>query len=104
VRFPCGEHKGEIFRTGTLTALGFSIAGFSSRRWRPPLFGYTGSIAMLIAVAAVDLLILPPLRFSESFCQVEMRLWYSVVIGWCAQAMWWWRCYCWHANAQPFTK
>jgi len=78
----------EIFRTGTLTALGFSIAGFFIAPLAAPLFGYTGSLRWLIAVAAVDLLILPPLRFSGIIFQVEMRLWYSVVIGLVRQAMW----------------
>jgi PST family polysaccharide transporter len=78
----------EIFRTGTLTALGFSIAGFFIAPLAAPLFGYTGGLRWLIAVAAVDLLILPPLRLSGIIFQVEMQLWYSVVVGLVRQAMW----------------
>src|SRR5262249_7603733 len=52
------------------------------------LFGYDGALRWLIAVAAIDLLILPPLRFSGIIFQVEMRVWYSVVIALVRQAMW----------------
>src|SRR5215470_1815574 len=78
----------EIFRTGTLTALGFSIAGTLLAPIAAPLFGYAGPLRWLIAVAAIDLLILPPLRFSGIIFQVEMRLWYNVVIALVRQAMW----------------
>src|SRR4030095_5399321 len=78
----------EIFRTATLTALGFSIAGTLIAPLAAPLFGFSGTLRWLIAVAAIDLLILPPLRFSGIIFQVEMRLWYSVVIGLIRQAMW----------------
>lgn len=78
----------EIFRTATLTALGFSIAGTLLAPLAAPLFGYAGGLRWLIAVAAIDLLILPPLRFSGIIFQVEMRLWYNVVIALVRQAMW----------------
>jgi len=78
----------EIFRTGTLTALGFSLAGLCMAPLAAPLFGYSGALRWLIAVAAVDSLILPPLRFSAIIFQVEMRLWYNVVIALIRQAMW----------------
>jgi len=78
----------EIFRTATLTALGFSIAGTLLAPLAAPLFGYSGGLRWLIAVAAIDLLILPPLRFSGIIFQVEMRLWYNVVIALVRQAMW----------------
>src|SRR5262245_52175715 len=78
----------EIFRTGTLTALVFSIAGTLIAPLAAPLFGYSGALRWLIAVAAIDLLILPPLRFSGIIFQVEMRLWYNVAIALVRQAMW----------------
>jgi len=78
----------EIFRTATLTALGFSIAGTLIAPLAAPLFGYGGPLRWLIAVAAIDLLILPPLRFSGIIFQVEMRVWYNVVIALLRQAMW----------------
>jgi len=78
----------EIFRTGTLTALGFSVLGLFIAPLAGPLFGYGGALRWLIAIAAVDLLVLPPLRFSGIIFQVEMRLWYNVVIALVRQAMW----------------
>jgi len=78
----------EIFRTATLTALGFSIAGTLIAPLAAPLFGYSGALRWLIAVAAIDLLILPPLRFTGIIFQVEMRLWYNVVIALVRQALW----------------
>ena len=78
----------QLFRTGMLTALGFSVAGAILAPLLGPLFGYTGMMRWLIAVAAIDMLILPPLRFGGIIFQVEMRLWYTVVIGLIRQAMW----------------
>jgi O-antigen/teichoic acid export membrane protein len=78
----------EIFRTATLTALGFSLAGTLVAPLVAPLFGYSGTLRWLIGVAAIDLLILPPLRFSGIIFQVEMKLWYNVVIALVRQAMW----------------
>lgn len=78
----------EIFHTGTLTALGFSVVGTLVALVAAPAFGYPGAMRWLIAVAAIDLLILPPFRFRGIIFQVEMRLWYSVAIGLLRQALW----------------
>jgi O-antigen/teichoic acid export membrane protein len=78
----------EIFRTATLTGLVFAISGTVIAPVLAPWFGYHGTLRWLIAVAALDLLILPPLRLSGIIFQVEMRLWYSVVIALVRQAMW----------------
>ena len=78
----------EIFRTATLTALVFAISGTVIAPLLAPWFGYHGTLRWLIAVAALDLLILPPLRLSGIIFQVEMRLWYNVVIALVRQAMW----------------
>src|SRR5262249_23512818 len=78
----------EIFRTATLTALGFSVAGTLIAPLAAPLFGYSGMLRWLILVAAIDLLILPPLRFSGIIFQVELRLWYNVAVALIRQAMW----------------
>jgi len=78
----------EIFHTATLTALGFSLIGAILAPLVAPLFGYSGSIRWLIVIAAVDMLILPPLRFRGIIFQVEMRFWYSVAIGLFRQALW----------------
>ena len=82
------QQAAELFRTATLTALGFSFAGMLIALLAAPLFGFVGATRWLIAVAAVDLLILPPLRLSGIIFQVEMRLWYNVAIGLLRQALW----------------
>jgi len=78
----------EIFRTGTLTALGFSVIGTVVALVAAPTFGYTGQVKWLVVVAAIDMLILPPLRLRGIIFQVEMRLWYAVAIGLFRQALW----------------
>lgn len=83
------RHQGaELFRTGTLTALGFAVTGTIIAPVIAPLFGYTGILRWLTVVAALDLLILPPLRLSSIIFQVEMRLWYIVAIGFVRQILW----------------
>src|SRR5882762_6606977 len=70
------RHQGaELFHTATVTALGFSTAGAVIAPLLAPLFGYSGMIRWLIAIAALDMLILPPLRFGGIIFQVEMQLW-----------------------------
>ena len=78
----------EIFHTGTLTALIFSLTGMIFAPLLAPLFGYSGHLRWLIVIAAIDLLILPPLRFRGIIFQVEMRFWYAVAIGLFRQALW----------------
>ncbi len=82
------EQAAEIFHTGTLTALGFSVVGMVAALVAAPLFGYTGQVKWLILLASLDVLILPPLRFQGIIFQVEMRLWYNVAIGLLRQALW----------------
>src|ERR1700752_3625286 len=71
----------EIFHTARLTALGFSLLGTLMATSAAPLFGYAGGMRWLIAVAAVDLLIMSPVKFIGVIFQVEMKLWYTVAIG-----------------------
>ena len=78
----------EIFHTARLTALGFSLLGTLMATVAAPLFGYAGGMRWLIAVAAVDLLIMSPVKFIGIIFQVEMKLWYTVAIGWIRQLLW----------------
>ena len=78
----------EILRTGTLTALGFSLVGTLLAPLAAPLFGYSGPIRWLIVLAAIDLLAFSPVKMRGIIFQVEMRLWYSVVTGLLRQALW----------------
>jgi O-antigen/teichoic acid export membrane protein len=82
------EQAAEIFRSGTLAAMGFSVLGTVVALVAAPLFGYAGQLKWLIAVAALDMLILPPLRFRGIIFQVEMKLWYTVATGLLRQALW----------------
>lgn len=82
------DQAAELFRTGTLTALGFSIAGAVIATLAAPSFGYSGLLRWLIAVAAIDLLILPPLKLPSLIFQVDMRIWYAVIIGSVRQVLW----------------
>jgi O-antigen/teichoic acid export membrane protein len=78
----------QIFHTGSLVALGFAVAGALFASLFAPLFGYTGAVRWLIAVAAIDLLILPPIRFPGIVFQVDMRQWYMVATGLLRQVLW----------------
>ena len=82
------EQAAEIFHTGTLAALGFSVTGVIIASLLAPFFGFSSPMRWLIVIASLDLLILPPLRFRGIIFQVEMRLWYSVAIGLFRQALW----------------
>jgi len=78
----------EILHTGTLAVLGFSLTGAILAPLLAPLFGYSSPSRWLIIIAAVDMLILPPIRFRGIIFQVEMRFWYIVAIGLFRQALW----------------
>ena len=78
----------EIFHSARVISFVFAIGGTVIATLAAPLFGYTGTIRWLIAVAALDLLILSPVKFTGIIFQVEMRLWYSVATGLIRQALW----------------
>lgn len=82
------DQAAELFHTATITALVFAFTGALVAPSLAPLFGYSGTLRWLTAVAAIDMLILPPLRFGGIMFQVEMRVWYGVAIGLVRQAMW----------------
>jgi len=78
----------QLFHTGSLLALGFATLGALLAPLLAPLFGYSGQLRWLIAVAALDLLILPPFRLPGIVFQVDMRQWFSVGIGLLRQLLW----------------
>jgi O-antigen/teichoic acid export membrane protein len=82
------QQAAELFYTGTLTVLGFSVFGAILAPTVAPLFGYAGELRWLIGIAAIDTLILPPFGFSGIIFQVEMKVLYAVVIGLLRQALW----------------
>jgi O-antigen/teichoic acid export membrane protein len=77
-----------IFHTGSMVGLSFALVGAILAPLLAPLFGYTGQLRWLIAIAALDLLILPPIRLPGIVFQVDMRQWFSVGIGLVRQVLW----------------
>ena len=78
----------EIFHSARVISFVFAIGGTLIATLAAPLFGYSGTIRWLIAVAALDMLILSPVKFTGIIFQVEMKLWYSVATGLVRQALW----------------
>lgn len=77
-----------IFHTGSMVGLSFALVGAILSPLLAPLFGYTGQLRWLVAIAALDLLILPPIRLPGIVFQVDMRQWFSVGIGLVRQVLW----------------
>ncbi len=77
-----------IFHTGSMIGLSFALAGAILAPLLAPLFGYSGQLRWLVAVAALDLLILPPIRLPGIVFQVDMRQWFSVGVGLVRQVLW----------------
>lgn len=74
--------------TGSRVAFGFALAAGIVAPLAAPLFGYYGPLRWLIAIAAVDLLIMPPFKMPGIIFQVDMRQWYAVGIGFVRQILW----------------
>jgi len=79
---------GSLFYTGTLATLAFSLIGSVLAPMLAPMFGYSGLIRWLIAIAAIDTLVMAPIKLPGLIFQVDMRLWYSAVLGVFRQALW----------------
>ena len=77
-----------IFHTGSMVGLSFAFAGTIMAPLLAPLFGYAGQLRWLVAVAALDLLILPPVRLPAIVFQVDMKQWIAVGIGLLRQVLW----------------
>jgi PST family polysaccharide transporter len=77
-----------IFHTGSMVALFFALAGTIMAPLLGPLFGYAGQLRWLVVVAALDLLILPPIRLPAIVFQVDMKQWIAVGIGLLRQILW----------------
>src|SRR5208283_725771 len=82
------DQAAQLFYTGTVSALGFSLVGAALAPFLAPQFGYSGQLRWLIMIAAIDLLVLPPIKLPGLIFQVDMRLWYSAAIGIFRQALW----------------
>jgi O-antigen/teichoic acid export membrane protein len=78
----------QIFHTGSMIGLSFAVVGAILAPLLAPLFGYSGQLRWLVIIAALDLLILPPLRLPALIFQVDMRQWFSVGIALLRQLLW----------------
>ena len=62
-------------------AFGFALAAGIIAPLAAPLFGYSGPLRWLIAIAAIDLMIMPPFKMPGIIFQVDMQQWYAVGLG-----------------------
>jgi PST family polysaccharide transporter len=77
-----------IFLTGSVISLVFATAGTGLALLLAPVFGYGGSLRLLLVVAAIDILLIPSIRISGIIFQVDMQQWYGVGIGLIRQMLW----------------
>ena len=77
-----------LLHTGKLISFGFAAAAGILAPVAAPLFGYSGPLRWLIAIAAVDLMIMPPFKMPGIIFQVDMRQWYAVGLGFLRQTLW----------------
>lgn len=82
------QQAGSVLATGVVLSAGFSLAATALALVLAPHFGYRGELRLLLAFAAVDLLILAPLRLPGIVFQVDLRQWYSIGIGLVRQVLW----------------
>lgn len=82
------DRAGSILLTGVVVSSAFTLLATACALLLAPYFGYRGELQLLIALAAVDLLILNPLRLPGIVFQVDLRQWYGVGIGLVRQIVW----------------
>jgi O-antigen/teichoic acid export membrane protein len=78
----------QIFHTGTIVASFIGLAGAILASLVSPLFGLSGQLHWLVAVAALDMMIAPALRLPGIVFQVDMKQWFAVGIGLLRQVLW----------------
>jgi len=79
---------GSILFTGIILSISFSLVATALSLLLAPSFGYPPKLRLLLVLAAVDLLILAPLRFPAIVFQVDLRQWYPVGVGLLRQVIW----------------
>ncbi len=85
------RHRAEaasILMTGALLGLVFCGVTSVLALLFAPAVGYTGQLRWLLVLAAVDLLILTPIKYPALVFQVDLRQWYGVSIGLFRQLTW----------------
>lgn len=77
-----------LLHTGSVVSFGFALAAGMLAPLAAPLFGYSGPLRWLIAIAAIDLMIMPPFKMPGIIFQVDMQQWYTVGLGFLRQTLW----------------
>jgi len=77
-----------IFFTGSAISVVFAVAGTGLALLFAPLFGYGGSLRLLLFFASIDILLFPSIRLFGIVFQVDMQQWYNVGISLARQALW----------------
>lgn len=82
------NRAGSILLTGVCVSSAFAVGAAAIACILAPFFGYGGSLRNLLVFAAIDILLLSPLRLPGIVFQVDLRLWYGVGIGVVRQFVW----------------
>src|ERR1700691_4171175 len=82
------SRAGSILLTGLCVSSLFAMGSVAIALLFAPLFGYGGSLRILLIVASVDILLLSPLRLPGIIFQVDLRQWYGVGISLLRQFVW----------------
>ena len=79
---------GSILLTGVCISTVFALGSTAIALAAAPYFGYGGALRSLLSFAAIDILLLAPLRLPGIVFQVDLRQWYGVGISLARQFAW----------------
>jgi O-antigen/teichoic acid export membrane protein len=82
------EDAGVIVATGVALCSFFAFVTSALAIFLAPRIGYSGETQRLIVFAAIDMLLLAPLRLPAVIFQVDMKQWYLVSINVVRQVFW----------------
>ncbi len=82
------EKAGQLFGTATSVSFLLSVVATILAMLGSITLNYTNALRMLLFVAAIDMLLLAPLRLSGSVFQENLRPWYGTGINVARQALW----------------
>ncbi len=82
------DEGASILMTGVVAGVAMATVAAVVALAVAPLAGYTGQIRWLLPFAAVDALILTPMRLAGTVFQVDLRQWYSSGINAARQFLW----------------
>jgi len=79
---------GSILLTGVCVSALFALGSTAIALAAAPYLGYGGALRALMALAAIDILLLAPFRLPGLVFQVDLRQWYGVGISLARQFAW----------------